>query len=93
MGRKANDGRGRLGGRAKGTPNKPKSPATDWVGEMLAVARPTIDHSVRSKSDVELFPRLLPALLVAEALNRLTAALYSIGEASGLAVDPNDAAV
>ena len=24
MGRKANDGRGRLGGRAKGTPNKPR---------------------------------------------------------------------
>lgn len=35
MGRKPNDGRGRLGGRAKGTKNKPATPVTEWVGNLL----------------------------------------------------------
>lgn len=31
MGRLANDGRGRMGGRAKGTKNKPLPPVTVWA--------------------------------------------------------------
>lgn len=38
MGRQKNDGRGRIGGRAKGTPNRPKpeqpkplEPLNDWI--------------------------------------------------------------
>lgn len=35
MGRKANDGRGRLGGRAKGTPNKSTSDLKNWLSGVL----------------------------------------------------------
>lgn len=35
MGRKANDGRGRIGGRAKGTKNKPTEPVGEWVAGLI----------------------------------------------------------
>lgn len=35
MGRTANDGRGRIGGRAKGTKNKPQEPVTAWVSGLI----------------------------------------------------------
>ncbi len=31
MGRKANDGRGRIGGRLRGTKNKPLEPLNEWI--------------------------------------------------------------
>jgi hypothetical protein len=35
MARARNDGRGRLGGRAKGTPNKATSTLKDWIVEVV----------------------------------------------------------
>lgn len=35
MGRLANDGRGRIGGRAKGTKNKPQQPLNDWAASLV----------------------------------------------------------
>lgn len=35
MARKKNDGRGRLGGRAKGTPNKITTSLKDWIAEVV----------------------------------------------------------
>lgn len=39
MGRQKNDGRGRIGGRAKGTPNKPKpeqlEPLNEWLTGLI----------------------------------------------------------
>lgn len=35
MGRKSNDGRGRLGGRAMGTKNKPLEPLNDWLNGLI----------------------------------------------------------
>lgn len=35
MARQKNDGRGRLGGRAKGTPNKTTSTLKGWINELL----------------------------------------------------------
>lgn len=35
MARQKNDGRGRLGGRAKGTPNKVTSSIRDWLTELV----------------------------------------------------------
>lgn len=35
MGRTKNDGRGRIGGRAKGTKNKPLEPVAEWVGGII----------------------------------------------------------
>lgn len=35
MGRLPNDGRGRIGGRAKGTKNNPKKPLNDWAAALI----------------------------------------------------------
>lgn len=35
MGRIANDGRGRIGGRAKGTKNKPLEPLNVWAAQLV----------------------------------------------------------
>ena len=35
MARKANDGRGRIGGRAKGTTNKPLTPLNEWLAGVI----------------------------------------------------------
>lgn len=35
MARKANDGRGRIGGRAKGTTNKPLPPLNEWLAGVI----------------------------------------------------------
>ena len=35
MARKKNDGKGRMGGRAKGTPNKITANVKDWLSELL----------------------------------------------------------
>lgn len=35
MGRTKNDGRGRIGGRAKGTPNKPIEPLNEWAAGVI----------------------------------------------------------
>lgn len=35
MARQANDGRGRLGGRSKGTQNKPKKNLVEWAGALI----------------------------------------------------------
>ena len=78
MGRKPNDGRGRIGGRAKGTPNKPKAPTTGWVGEMYNHVRPHAEYVLRNQTDTQLYPRLLPAVIVAEALAELTEAVREL---------------
>lgn len=35
MGRQPNDGRGRMGGRAKGTKNKPPQSVTEWAAGII----------------------------------------------------------
>lgn len=35
MGRTKNDGRGRIGGRAKGTKNKPLEPLNEWAAGVI----------------------------------------------------------
>lgn len=48
MGRKANDGRGRLGGRAKGTPNKSTSDLKQWLSEVLNENRNQFERDLKS---------------------------------------------
>lgn len=72
MGRKANDGRGRLGGRAKGTPNKPATPVTEWVGNLLTKYRADFEHAL---SDGQQAPTIYAALTLAAAILRNTEAL------------------
>jgi len=83
MGRLKNDGRGRLGGRAKGTPNKPISPALDWLNAILDKQRPVIEaqfsQGARCKEDAQVYA----LLSVAAALRENTAAITALYERAG----------
>ena len=78
MGRKANDGRGRLGGRTVGTKNKPKvepvPPVGEWVDELLNKHRGAVENALLVPNGQAGTP-ILAALLVVSALNRATTAL------------------
>lgn len=80
MGRLKNDGRGRLGGRAKGTPNKPISPALEWLNAVLDKQRPVIEAQfttgARCKEDAQVYA----LLSVAAALRENTAAILAANE-------------
>lgn len=77
MGRLKNDGRGRLGGRAKGTPNKPITPALEWLNAILDKQRPVVEAQFsakeRSKEDAQVYA----LLSVAAALRDNTAAILA----------------
>ena len=78
MGRKPNDGRGRLGGRTAGTKNKPKpQPLNGWLVETLYTHRDTIEQVLNDTNPDERFNRagLLSTLALADALNRAAAAI------------------
>lgn len=83
MGRKPNDGRGRLGGRAKGTPNKPISPVLDWLNNFLDKQRPSIEaqfsRGAWGKEDAKIYA----LLSVAAALRENTEALRELNEERG----------
>lgn len=90
MGRKPNDGRGRLGGRAKGTPNKPVAPALDWLNTLLDKQRCVVElqltQGARSKDDAKIYALLSVAAALREntaALMEHTAALMGDDEEGG----------
>ena len=45
MGRLANDGRGRIGDRAKGTKNKPQQPLNDWAATLVNQRRLNLNRN------------------------------------------------
>ena len=53
MGRLANDGRGRMGGRAKGTPNKPPQPLNEWVNDFIRRNRAQFEDDFKTLSPQE----------------------------------------
>lgn len=53
MGRLKNDGRGRLGGRQKGTANKPLAPLNDWVLGMVNRNRARFEKDVETLNPQE----------------------------------------
>lgn len=53
MGRKKQDGRGRLGGRKKGTPNKVTGDLKDWVSNLLNDNRRQFEDDLRELLPVE----------------------------------------
>ena len=74
MGRKPNDGRGRLGGRAKGTKNKPATPVTEWVGNLLNKYRADFEHALTTEQAPQIYATLTLAAAVlsnTEALERV----------------------
>jgi len=72
MGRQANDGRGRLGGRTVGTKNKPQPAVTEWVDGLLNKQRRAVETSLTVGDKPT-----LAALLIVSALDRLTAAIQA----------------
>ena len=77
MARPKNDGRGRIGGRAKGSRNKPITPALEWLNNILDKQRPYIEtqfiQGVRTKEDAKIYA----LLSVAAALKENTAAILA----------------
>ena len=62
MPRPKNDGRGRLGGRAKGTPNKTTSTVKEWLTQLVDANRKQIEKDLKTMDPVErvkLFGQLL----------------------------------
>lgn len=53
MARKANDGRGRIGGRAKGTTNKPLTPLNEWITGVINRNRAKFEKDLAACSPQE----------------------------------------
>ena len=53
MSRKANDGRGRLGGRSKGTQNKTPVSVTEWIGSLIGRRRKQYEKDLDSLTPFE----------------------------------------
>ncbi len=70
MGRLPNDGRGRIGGRAKGTPNKPQAPLPVWVSGLIDKHRNRIEQTLATPWTPEA-TNLLSALMVVGAIQGL----------------------
>ena len=65
MGRLANDGRGRIGGRAKGTKNKPQQPLNDWAAALINRRRAQFEKDLESLSPQERAAVLGPIIAAA----------------------------
>jgi hypothetical protein len=68
MGRKANDGRGRIGGRAQGTKNKPLEPLNEWLTGVINRRRTQFERDLDA----------LPPEQRADVLGRLMAAVTCV---------------
>lgn len=66
MARNKNDGRGRLGGRAKGTPNKVTASTRKWLSDLLQKHRKKFERDMKALSPdkrVQVYERLLQYVL------------------------------
>lgn len=66
MSRKANDGRGRLGGRKKGTPNKTPVELREWVKNLIFKNRDKVESDfdkLTPKERLQMIEKLLPYIL------------------------------
>lgn len=66
MARQKNDGRGRIGGRTKGTPNKATASMRDWLQDLVNKNKRQIKLDLESldpKSRLEALAKFLPYLL------------------------------
>lgn len=53
MGRMKNDGRGRIGGRAKGTPNRPAEPLSSWITGVINRNRARFEADLEAMQPAE----------------------------------------
>ena len=62
MARQKNDGKGRIGGRAKGTPNKVSSTVKDWISQLIDDNRVQIEKDIKKlspKDILQMFEQLM----------------------------------
>lgn len=62
MARQKNDGKGRIGGRAKGTPNKITSTVKDWISQLIDDNRSQIEKDIKRlspKDRLQVFEKLM----------------------------------
>lgn len=62
MARQKNDGKGRIGGRAKGTPNKITSTVKDWISQLIDDNRGQIEKDIKElspKDRLQVFEKLM----------------------------------
>ena len=62
MARQKNDGRGRIGGRSKGTPNKVTSTIKDWISQIIDDNREQVEKDLRKlspKDRLQVFEKLM----------------------------------
>lgn len=62
MARQKNDGKGRIGGRAKGTPNKMSSTVKDWISQLIDDNRVQIEKDIKKlspKDRLQMFEKLM----------------------------------
>lgn len=62
MGRKVNDGRGRIGGRAKGTKNKPAEPLDSWAAGLINRRRAQFEKDLDALTPQERAAVLAPII-------------------------------
>lgn len=79
-GRQAGDGRGRLGGRAKGTPNKVTSDIRTWLKAVVDGNREqfikdlnAVEPAERLKVVVSLLPYITPKVVAVDEMQLITA--------------------
>lgn len=53
MAREKNDGKGRLGGRQKGTPNKVTSTVKDWLAQLIDKNRKQVERDLKELEPME----------------------------------------
>lgn len=66
MARPKNDGKGRIGGRAKGTPNKATKNMREWLTKLLAKNRRQIEQDLQAlepKDRIAMLERLMQYVL------------------------------
>ena len=62
MARQKNDGRGRIGGRSKGAPNKVTSTIKDWISQIIDDNREQVEKDLRKlspKDRLQVFEKLM----------------------------------
>ena len=62
MARQKNDGKGRIGGRTKGTPNKVSSTVKDWISQLIDDNRVQIEKDIKKlspKDRLQMFEKLM----------------------------------
>ena len=84
MARQKNDGKGRIGGRAKGTPNKITSTVKDWISQFIDENRNQIEKDIKKlspKDRLQVFEKLMQYVIPKQQSVRADIDLSKLSEA------------